>query len=262
MDLTAVKPEELLQLVLQVQKTHSYSDQQMADFLGCSRLTYINTRTGKVKVGNTFFRGAERLLSAGVESPRSAIIKRDTAETNITVELALDGSGKYEISTGLGMLDHMLSQLARHGRFDLKLKATGDDKHHVAEDVAICLGQAFGKALGDKRGIVRMADASVPMDDALAMVALDISGRGYAVLQMSFTGNEEMSGFPPDLIRHFLETFAAEARINLHVRVLSGSNDHHEAEAIFKALARTLDMSTRIDERISGKLPSTKEYLA
>jgi imidazoleglycerol-phosphate dehydratase len=154
----------------------------------------------------------------------------------------------------------MLSQLARHGRFDIKLTAAGDDQHHIVEDTAICLGKAFGEALGDKRGIVRMADVTVPMDDSLATVVVDISGRGYTVLNLSLTGND-MFGFATDLVRHFLESFASEARINLHARIVYGSNDHHKAEAIFKALGRALDMATKIDERISGELPSTKEFL-
>jgi imidazoleglycerol-phosphate dehydratase len=193
-------------------------------------------------------------------SDRKSVIKRETKETNISLELDIDGSGKDEMVTGIRMLDHLLAQLARHGVFDIKISATGDDQHHLVEDVAICLGKALGEALGDKRGIVRMADASVPMDDALAMVAVDIGGRGYAVLELSFNDND-MFGFPTDLIRHFLESFAAEARINLHARVIYGTNDHHKAEALFKALGRALDAATRIDERISGELPSTKEFL-
>lgn len=191
---------------------------------------------------------------------RKSIVKRETRETNVSIELDVDGIGKCEISTGINMFDHLLSQLARHGVFDIKLTATGDDQHHVAEDVGICLGKAFGEALGEKRGIVRMANVSVPMDDALAMVVIDISGRGYAILDLSFADND-MFGFPTDLIRHFLESFAIEARLNLHARVVYGSNDHHKAEALFKALGRALDMATRIDERISGELPSTKEFL-
>jgi imidazoleglycerol-phosphate dehydratase len=158
------------------------------------------------------------------------------------------------------MFDHLLSQVARHGVFDIKLTATGDDQHHLAEDVAICLGKALGEALGEKRGIVRMADATVPMDDALAMVAVDISGRGYTVLELPFSGND-MSGFPTDLIRHFLESFAVEARLNLHARIIYGTNDHHKAEALFKALGRALDMATIIDKRISEEVPSTKGIL-
>ena len=191
---------------------------------------------------------------------RLSIVKRETKETNISLELDLDGSGKWAIDTGISMFDHLLAQLAQHGRFDIKVSAAGDDQHHLAEDVAICLGKALGEALGEKRGIVRMADAAVPMDDALAMVAVDISGRGYTVLDLSFTDND-MAGFPTDLIRHFLESFAAEARLNLHARVVYGTNDHHKAEALFKALGRALDVATRIDERIGGELPSTKGVL-
>ena len=191
---------------------------------------------------------------------RAAIIKRETKETNISLELNLDGSGNYEMVTGIRMFDHLLAQLARHGVFDIKVSATGDDQHHLVEDVALCLGKALGEALGDKRGISRMADATVPLDDALAMVAVDISGRGYSVLELPFTDND-MTGFATDLIRHFLEAFASEARLNLHARVIYGSNDHHKAEDLFKALGRALDKATRIDERISGELPSTKEFL-
>jgi imidazoleglycerol-phosphate dehydratase len=191
---------------------------------------------------------------------RTSVIKRETGETNISLELNIDGSGSYETATGIRMLDHLLAQLARHGVFDIKIAATGDDQHHLVEDVAICLGKAFGEALGDKRGIVRMANASVPMDDALAAVAVDISGRGYTVLELPFSDND-MAGFATDLVRHFLEAFAVEARINLHARVLYGTNDHHKVEALFKALARALDTATRVDERISGELPSTKEML-
>ncbi len=191
---------------------------------------------------------------------RVSIIKRETRETNISLELNLDGSGNYEMVTGIRMFDHFLAQLAKHGAFDIKVSATGDDQHHLVEDVALCLGKALGEALGDKRGISRMADATVPMDDALAMVAVDIGGRGYSVLELPFTDND-MTGFATDLIRHFLEAFATEAKLNLHARVLYGTNDHHKAEALFKALGRALDKATRIDERISDELPSTKEFL-
>ena len=193
-------------------------------------------------------------------SDRLSIVKRETKETNISLELNIDGSGKCEVNTGISMFDHLLEQVARHGVFDIKLSATGDDQHHLVEDVAICLGKALSKALGEKRGIFRMADASVPMDDALAMVAVDISGRGYTVLELPFSEND-MAGFPTDLVRHFLESLATEARLNLHARVVYGVNDHHKAEALFKALGRALDTATRIDERISGTLPSTKELL-
>jgi len=191
---------------------------------------------------------------------RTASIKRETSETNISLELNIDGCGNYEMVTGIRMFDHLLSQLAKHGLFDLQVTATGDDQHHLVEDVAICLGQALSEALGDKRGIVRMADASVPMDDALATVVIDISGRGYSVLDLPFADND-MFGFPSDLVRHFLESLAAEAKINLHARIVYGSNDHHKAEAVFKALGRALDAATKIDGRIAGELPTTKDLL-
>ncbi len=193
-------------------------------------------------------------------SNRLSIVKRETKETNISLELNLDGSGRWEMNTGIRMFDHLLAQLAQHGLFDIKISATGNDQHHLVEDVAICLGRAFTEALGEKRGIVRMADVAVPMDDALAMVAVDISGRGYTVLDLPFADND-MFGFPTDLVRHFLKSFAIEGRLNLHARIAYGSNDHHKAEALFKALGRALDRATRIDERISDELPSTKEFL-
>jgi imidazoleglycerol-phosphate dehydratase len=195
-----------------------------------------------------------------MNKPRAATIKRETKETRVSLELNLDGSGRWQISTGIKMFDHLLSQMAQHGRFDLKITASGDDQHHVAEDVAICLGKALGEALGEKRSIIRMGDAAVPMDDAMAAAAVDISGRGYTVLDLPFADND-MLGFATDLIRHFLESLAIEARLNLHARILYGTNDHHKAEALFKALGRALDIATRVDERLSGKLPTTKGML-
>jgi imidazoleglycerol-phosphate dehydratase len=191
---------------------------------------------------------------------RKATVTRETKETSIKVELNIDGNGQNEITTGIRFFDHMLGQLAQHGIFDIKLSATGADQHHVVEDVAICLGKAFNQALGDKRGIVRMAHAVVPMDDALAMVALDISGRGYTEFEASFndTSIDKMSA---DLIRHFFVSFASEAKLNIHAKVLSGVDDHHKAEAMFKALARALDAATRIDERIASRIPSTKNTI-
>jgi len=191
---------------------------------------------------------------------RISTIKRHTKETNIILKLGLDGTGDYKIDTGINMLDHLLSQTAKHGRLDLNIKATGDDEHHVSEDIAICLGKALNEAMGEKLGIVRMGDAAVPMDDALAMVVVDLSGRGYCVLDLPFKRND-MRGFPTDLIRHFLEAFAVEAKLNLHGRILYGTNDHHKAEALFKALGRALDIATRVDTRVSGKLPSTKQRI-
>ena len=189
---------------------------------------------------------------------RLSIVKRETKETNVSLELNVDGSSKWEMNTGIKMFDHLLAQLAQHGVFDITISASGSDQHHVVEDVALCLGRAFGEALGEKRGIVRMANALVPMDDTLAIVVVDIGGRGYTVLELPFTDND-MAGFPTDLVRHFLESFVSEARLNLHAKILYGVNDHHKAEALFKALGRALDTATRIDQRISGELPSTKD---
>jgi imidazoleglycerol-phosphate dehydratase len=191
---------------------------------------------------------------------RNARVKRRTGETDIDLSLGVDGRGEYEISTGIKMLDHLLAQLAKHGRFDITIKASGDDPHHLTEDIAICLGKAFRDALGEMRGIIRMGDAAVPMDDALATVAVDFSGRGYAVLGLSFADND-MFGFPSDLVRHFLEAFAAEGRLNLHARILYGGNDHHRAEALFKTLGRALDAASAVDSRTAGDIPSTKGSL-
>jgi imidazoleglycerol-phosphate dehydratase len=252
--------DQLLEKVVGYQKTHGFSDQQMAEKIGCSRPLYQRTRTGRIPVGGTFLKGAMKLLALSESEGRKAVIRRTTGETDISLELDIDGTGKWEIVTGIHIFDHLLSALAKHGLFDIKIQAAGDDHHHLVEDVAISLGQAFARALGDKKGIVRMAEASVPMDEALATAIVDLSGRGYAVLDLSLAGNE-LPGLPPDLIRHFLESFAFEARMNLHARILYGSNDHHKAEALFKALGRALDAATRIDPRIAGELPTTKGFL-
>ena len=191
---------------------------------------------------------------------RKAKVIRETAETTIRVELNIDGSGQFEITTGIRMFDHLLTQLAQHGVFDIKISASGPDQHHVVEDVAISLGKAFNQALGKKRGIVRMAHAVVPMDEALAAVAVDICGRPYSVIEAVFN-ETDIGDMDADLVRHFLVSFASEARINLHAKVVSGINDHHKAEAMFKALGRALDSATQIDERILGRVPSTKEVI-
>lgn len=191
---------------------------------------------------------------------RVSNIRRETQETAVALELAVDGTGRFEITTGLRMFDHLLSQVAKHGVFDIKAAATGADPHHLVEDVGLCLGRVMNEALGDKQGIVRMAHAMVPMDDALAVVAVDIGGRGYAVLEMPFE-QTNITDLPTNLIRHFLESFASEARINLHARILAGTDDHHKAEAIFKALGRALDMATQFDDRIRGQIPSTKSMI-
>jgi imidazoleglycerol-phosphate dehydratase len=188
---------------------------------------------------------------------RSASITRETGETKIKVTLSLDGTGKFTIKTGSKMFDHMLTHVAQHGLFDINIAASGWDEHHLAEDVAIALGQALNKALGDKKGIVRMSHAIVPMDEALSTVVIDLSGRGYPVLDLQFT-NKKIGDMESDMIRHFLETFAAEGKMNLHAQVLYGTNEHHKVEALFKALGRALGSATRIDPRIAGRVPSTK----
>ncbi len=191
---------------------------------------------------------------------RKATVTRETAETSVRVELNIDGSGQFQIMTGMRMFDHLLTQLALHGVFDIKVTASGLVRRHVVEDVAISLGKAFKKALKDKEGITRMAHAIVPMDEALAAVAVDIGGRGYSVVEAAFS-KVSIDELGADLVRHFLVSLASEAKINLHAKVISGINDHHKAEALFKALGRALDSATRIDERILGRIPSTKEVI-
>jgi imidazoleglycerol-phosphate dehydratase len=191
---------------------------------------------------------------------RTATVARRTTETKIDVVLNLDGSGKYVTETGIGFFDHMLSHIAKHGVFDLEVRATGDlhiDQHHTVEDCGIALGEALTQALGDKAGLVRAGSAYMPLDEALAFAAIDLSGRPYAQLDLKLHGRE-IGGMPPDLFDHFLESFAFAANMNLHVRTLSGVNDHHKVEACFKAMARALDAATRIDPRRKGDVPSTK----
>lgn len=188
---------------------------------------------------------------------------RETKETSIRIRIDLDGSGRTDVSTGVGFLDHMLDALGRHGRFDLDVRATGDlhiDTHHTIEDVAITLGRAFADAVGDAAGIVRMGEATVPLDESLVHVVVDISGRPFAAVDLPFAG-ERIGEMPTEMVRHFLRSFAMESRITLHVRLLAGENDHHRAEASFKALARALDAATRIDPRLAGAVPSTKGVL-
>jgi imidazoleglycerol-phosphate dehydratase len=190
-------------------------------------------------------------------------VRRKTNETAIDLTIDLDGSGQYVIDTGLPFFDHMLSHIAKHGVFDLHMKATGDlevDAHHTMEDCGIALGEALALALGDKAGIVRAGHAYMPLDEALAFAAVDLSGRPFAVLDLGLLGRE-VGGVAPDLFEHFLESFAASAKANINVRSLSGVNDHHKAEACFKALARALDAACRIDPRRDGDLPSTKGAL-
>lgn len=192
---------------------------------------------------------------------RTGTYARTTGETDVRVTIGLDGSGVANIATGNGMLDHMLSQLARHGLLDLEVKADGDSAltgwHHTVEDTGIALGRAFADAVGDGKGIRRMGHAIVPLDEALSRVVLDISGRPYAAVDLGVSG-EDIDGLPGDLVRHFLESFATEARISLHATVLAGVNAHHKIEATFKALARALRDAVEIDDRANGQVPSTK----
>jgi len=193
---------------------------------------------------------------------REAEVKRKTKETQIELSLSLDGQGKSKVSTGVGFLDHMLDLLSKHALFDLTVKAAGDthvDDHHTVEDVGICLGQALKQALGDKKGITRFADASVPMQEALANIALDISGRPALVFNVAFP-REKVGSFDVDLAQEFLEALTTNAGLNLHVNVPYGKNAHHVVEAIFKGLAKALDRAVRLDER-SRDVPSTKGVL-
>ena len=193
---------------------------------------------------------------------RQARIERETRETKVLVELALDGGGKAEVQTGIGFLDHMLTLFAGHGLFDISVQAQGDlqiDEHHTAEDVCICLGRAVDQALGDRGGIVRTAHTFVPMDETLARVVVDLSGRPYCVFQAEFS-TPRLGGLSTDLLFHLFESIAVHGRMNLHAAVLYGRNDHHKAEGLFKALARALDAASRPDARRTG-VPSTKGTL-
>ena len=195
--------------------------------------------------------------------PRTAKIHRKTNETDISIELNLDGTGQHTIATGIGFLDHMLAHLAVHGLFDLTVNAQGDlhiDVHHTVEDVALALGAAFDQALGDRKGIVRMASFYVPMDETLAFSALDLSGRPYAVIDAEW-GMAPVGDIPTSLFPHFFESFAITSRSNLHARILYGRDDHHKAEALLKALARAMAAATRLDSRRAGNIPSTKGSL-
>ncbi len=198
-----------------------------------------------------------------MSSQRSASISRITGETAIELTLNLDGSGQAAISSGIGFLDHMLTLWAKHGLFDLELRARGDleiDEHHTAEDSCICLGRAIDEALGERRGIVRTAHSFVPMDEALALVAIDLGGRPYCVVQAEFV-TPRLGQLGTDLIAHLLESMATPARMNLHAQVLYGRNDHHKVEAIFKAFGRALAAATRLEPRLAGAVPSTKGVL-
>ncbi|AWB22100.1 imidazoleglycerol-phosphate dehydratase HisB [Methylobacterium currus] len=194
---------------------------------------------------------------------RAGRVDRRTAETDVSVALTLDGTGRASIATGVGFLDHMLELLARHALFDLEIKVTGDlhvDQHHTTEDCGIALGQAFAQALGDKRGIRRYADLHLPMDEALTRVAVDISGRPFLVFRTEFS-REKIGVFDTELVREWFQAFAMNAGITLHVETLYGDNQHHIAESCYKGLARALRHAVEVDPREGGRVPSTKGSL-
>jgi len=199
-----------------------------------------------------------------MEKSRTAVVKRDTKETQIQIDLGLDGSGKGEISTGIPFLDHMLTLFSKHGFFDLTIKAEGDiqiDYHHLVEDMGISLGQAFRDALGDKSGIKRYGFFVLPMDETLVTVALDLSNRGILV----YDADPPVSlvrDFNIQLFKEFFQSFANEVACNLHIRLEHGTEPHHVAEAIFKGFAKALDLATQIESRLGGSIPSTKGTLS
>jgi imidazoleglycerol-phosphate dehydratase len=194
---------------------------------------------------------------------RKATVKRKTKETDVEVEIDLDGNGRSSIATGIGFLDHMLDLLARHSRIDITIKAKGDlhiDGHHTAEDTGIALGQAVKQALGDMKGITRYADVTVPMDEALTRVAIDISGRPFLVFKAEFV-RDKVGSFDTELVQEWFQAFAMNAGITLHAETLYGTNDHHIAESCFKGLARALRAAVAIDPRAKDEVPSTKGSL-
>ena len=191
---------------------------------------------------------------------RIAKLARTTNESSVEIELNIDGTGIYSVETGNGMFDHMLAQLSRHGLIDLVVKSTGDIQvgwHHVIEDTGIVLGRAISEAVGDAKGIVRMGQSIVPLDEALAMVAIDFGGRGYASIETDLT-ETDMGELSPQLVQHFLETLAREGRFNLHVRILAGYSNHHKVEAVFKGIARSMRSALSIEPRFANETPSTK----
>lgn len=195
---------------------------------------------------------------------RNSQINRKTAETEINLKLNLAGSGLYQISTGIGFFDHMLTQIAVHGLFDLEISAVGDlqvDPHHTVEDCGLVLGSAFKDALGDKKGIFRTASAIVPMDEALGQVVVDFSGRPFSVIQAQWS-SPLVGGLPTTLLEHFFQSFAVSSAANLHLRVLYGRDNHHMAEALFKAFARACAQAVQIDPRRAGSIPSSKGTLS
>jgi len=193
---------------------------------------------------------------------RKAEIKRKTKETSIELNINLDGAGKSSISTPFGMLTHMMEQISKHALIDINLKVSGDTEtgsHHIVEDTAIVLGEAFDKALGDRSGIVRMADSTVPLDESLSMVAIDLAGRGYHSVEI--LPSNQIGDFPTDMARHFFETLAVETKMALHIKTLSGKNEHHIIESVFKAFSKTFKKAIKIDKNLKGSIPSTKGTL-
>lgn len=194
---------------------------------------------------------------------RESKIERKTFETDISLSLNIDGTGKSVINTGIGFLDHMLTLFAKHGRFDMEITCKGDtyvDFHHSAEDIGIVLGKAFREALGDMRGINRYADIMLPMDETLVLGAVDISGRSYLVFDVEFT-SQKIGDFDTELVKEFFEAFASNAGITLHIKKIHGGNSHHIAEACFKAAARIMGKACEVDERFKNEIPSTKGVL-
>lgn len=188
---------------------------------------------------------------------RTADIARKTSETDIKISLNIDGSGDYTIDTGEKFFDHMLSSFARHGSFDLKISASGDNEHHIVEDVGIALGEAFKQALGDKRGIRRFGFSITPMDDVLVLTSIDLGGRSYCANKITFR-KKKIEDLSSEMIAHFIESFSSELRMNLHAKLLDGKNEHHKAEALFKSLALSFKEACSIS---GNKIPSTKGVL-
>ena len=194
---------------------------------------------------------------------RKALVERDTLETQIKVDINLDGSGSAAFDTGVPFLEHMMDQIARHGLIDLNIKAVGDrhiDDHHTVEDIGITLGQAFDKAVGDKKGIRRYGHAYVPLDEALSRVVIDFSGRPGLIFNVDYT-RASVGGFDVDLFQEFFQGFVNHARVTLHIDNLRGDNTHHQIETVFKAFGRALRMALEADERMAGQMPSTKGTL-
>ena len=191
------------------------------------------------------------------KTARRVSLSRNTAETEVTIELNLDGTGRADIKTNIKFLTHMLELLAKHSQIDLKIECAGDLQHHIVEDVAIVLGQALQQALGEKRGIARYGFAYIPMDEALARCALDLGGRAYLVNNMNLE-DSQVEDIPASLLNHFLDTFVKNANINLHLETLYGQDDHHKVESNFKALARALKQAISLDSKVGDLIPSSK----